>query len=363
VWIAGGCLLTGLVGGMVAATPQAALAQRQPTISAAHTVSSHYLLDKLGVGSTYHSGYVRSKFTLWTNHPDGCNTRYKVLIRDAVVRPTVESGCYLVGGKWTSPYDGLTTTDLSQIQIDHVVPLAVAWGSGAWRWTSATREAFANDLGTRYDLLAVSGTTNESKGDQGPDEWLPPRRSFDCRYMADYTAVLWRWNLHIDPNQKDFLTAHLAACGWPSVTEPTRPSIERHPTGGGGGGRSGQSADGIRIAAIYFDSPGVNDGSNASLNAEWVQITNTSSKPAALGNWALHDTSDHVFHFPSFRLRAHDSVKVHTGTGSDDAHNLYWDATDYIWNNDGDTATLDGSDGKKVDSCTYTESAQPRATC
>jgi hypothetical protein len=118
------------------------------------------------------------------------------------------------------------------------VPLADAWYEGAYRWNAATREHFANDLGTRYDLLAVSGHSNESKGDEGPDEWLPPRKSFDCRYMADYTAVLWRWRLTIDSTQKAFLHSHLAACGWPTVKEPPRPAIHLRSsssTGGGGG--------------------------------------------------------------------------------------------------------------------------------
>jgi hypothetical protein len=200
------------------------------TPAAIRTMSTHALLDHLTVGSTYHRGYVRSKFSLWSEHPDGCNTRYQVLIRDAVRKPIVEAGCYLAHGKWVSPYDGFTTTNPTKIQIDHVVPLAVAWGSGAWRWDAATRKAFANDLGTSYDLLAVSGRSNEAKGDSGPDKWLPPRRSFDCRYMADYTAVLWRWHLHIDPTQKSFLSNHLRTCGWPNVKEPARPTIHRRPT-------------------------------------------------------------------------------------------------------------------------------------
>jgi hypothetical protein len=353
------CLFTWLASGLLVTGPAAATF----AAPAARTVSSHVLLNTLTVGSTYHAGYVRSKFTLWTQHPDGCNTRYQVLIRDATVRPEVESGCFLAHGKWVSPYDGFATTNPTKMQIDHVVPLAAAWGSGAWRWTAATREAFANDLGTRYDLLAVSGHSNESKGDQGPDEWLPPRRSFDCRYMADYTAVLWRWRLHVSPGQKSFLTTHLRACGWPGVADPTRPSIHRHPTGGGHGGRGGHSASGIRISEINFDSPGPDDGGNASLNGEWVQITNTSSKTASLGGWALHDASHHVFGFPSFRLKPHDAVKVHTGSGKNAAANLYWGSSQYIWNNTGDTATLDGASGKKVDSCTYTASADPRATC
>jgi len=192
-----------------------------------HRVSSHYLLSHLPVRSAHYGGYQRSKFTLWTDHPDGCNTRYKVLIRDAVVKPTVESGCYLAHGKWVSPYDGFTTTSPTKLQVDHVVPLAAAWGAGAYRWNSDTRKRFANDLGTSYDLIAVSSHSNESKGDDGPDQYLPPRSSFDCRYMADYTAVLWRWHLSIDPREKRFLSHHLSLCGWPKIAEPSRPRIVR----------------------------------------------------------------------------------------------------------------------------------------
>jgi Lamin Tail Domain len=61
-------------------------------------------------------------------------------------------------------------------------------------------------------------------------------------------------------------------------------------------------------------------------------------------------------------LKAHASVKVHTGSGKDTSKNLYWGSTSYIWNNDGDTATLDNANGVKVDSCTYSGSGS-RATC
>ena len=46
--------------------------------------------------------------------------------------------------------------------------------------------------------------------------------------------------------------------------------------------------------------------------------------------------------------------------GSDTAKNLYWGSTWYIWNNGGDTATLENANGVKVDSCTYT-AARTRA--
>jgi hypothetical protein len=134
-----------------------------------------------------------------------------------------------------SPYDGLVFTNPTKVQIDHVVPLAAAWAAGAYKWNSDTRKRFANDLGTSYDLLAVSGHSNESKGDSGPDEWLPPRKLFGCRYMTDYTAVLWRWHLSIDPAEMTFLHGHLAACGWPKTTEPKRPAIHNGGSGGGTG--------------------------------------------------------------------------------------------------------------------------------
>jgi Protein of unknown function (DUF1524) len=193
--------------------------------SAAGRMSSRVLLNALSVRAAHYGGYERTKFTLWTEHPDGCNTRYQVLIRDAIRKPHVGSGCFLSGGKWVSPYDGFTTTNPTKLQIDHVVPLAAAWGAGAWKWNADTRKRFANDLGTRYDLLAVSIHENESKGDDGPDQFLPASKSFDCRYMTDYTAILWRWHLSIDPTEKAFLRRHLAARGWPSILEPKRPAI------------------------------------------------------------------------------------------------------------------------------------------
>ena len=42
--------------------------------------------------------------------------------------------------------DGATWTAASDVDIDHMVPLSEAWASGASAWTTAQRQAFANDL-------------------------------------------------------------------------------------------------------------------------------------------------------------------------------------------------------------------------
>jgi len=54
-----------------------------------------------------------------------------------------------------------------------MVPLSNAWKSGAASWTTAQRQAFANDL-TNPQLLAVTDNVNQSKSDSGPEDWKPP---------------------------------------------------------------------------------------------------------------------------------------------------------------------------------------------
>ena len=338
----------------IVATLITALATR----AGATTVSTRTLLAGLMVGAEHTAGYDRSKFPLWIDADhDGCDTRDEVLIAEAVTAPHVGSGCTLSGGTWFSKYDGISTTDPSTFDIDHLVPLAEAWRSGAWRWNTDTRTRYANDLGYGPDLVAVSAHTNRSKGDQEPTTWLPPRSSFDCTYSAWWVAVKWRWHLQVDQTEKDFLTGELRRCGWPGVREPTRPRIGYT----GGGGRA--SVGGVRITAIYFDSPGSDTGGNSSLNAEWVRLKNITSSRRTLTGWTLRDASGHVYVFASFSLAAGSAVKIHSGSGRDTAGNRYWRSSGYIWNNTGDTATLRNARGSLVDRCTYSSAADPEARC
>ncbi|MEU7154812.1 lamin tail domain-containing protein, partial [Streptomyces sp. NPDC045456] len=43
----------------------------------------------------------------------------------------------------------------------------------------------------------------------------------------------------------------------------------------------------VVIGAVQADSPGRDDGSNRSLNAEWVTVKNTSHRPVNLKGWTL----------------------------------------------------------------------------
>lgn len=126
---------------------------------------------------------------------------------------------------------------------------------------------------------------------------------------------------------------------------------------------TGSSTAGIKIVRIYFDSPGSDNRSNTSLNAEWVQIKNVTKTRKTLGAWTLRDASSHVYHFPATTLRPGYTLKVHTGRGSNNAGNRYWDAGNYIWNNTGDRATLRNAGGIIVSRCAYTKANDPSKTC
>jgi hypothetical protein len=337
---------------MVTATSVAMASAQAPAQTSA--ISTRVLIRQLSVRTEHPGGYERSAFPLWDAQGGGCDTRDRVLIAEAVVTPHVSRTCGLTRGRWRSPYDGVRTRDPSFFDIDHLVPLAEAWQSGAWRWSTDRREAYANDLGYGPDLVAVSSHANRSKGDSEPPEYLPARISFDCTYEAWWVAVKWRWRLSVDTSEKTSLTRQLRRCGWPRVTGPTR----------AGNPGAGTSRGGAAITTIYFDSPGSDLGSNASINAEYVRIKNTTRHRITLAGWTVHDSGRvHNYRFGRLTLRASATVTLHSGVGHDGPHVRYWGEHEYVWNNDGDRATVRNAAGRRVDTCGYSTSDDPQVRC
>ncbi|MCX4407619.1 lamin tail domain-containing protein [Streptomyces sp. NBC_01340] len=119
-------------------------------------------------------------------------------------------------------------------------------------------------------------------------------------------------------------------------------------------GTPAQAAGGVTIHHVWFDSPGSDNRSNASLNAEWVQIKNTGSGAISLKGWILKDVSNHRYTFPDVKIGAGKTMKVHTGSGRDTAADKYQNRRAYVWNNTSDTATLTKANGSKVDACSWT---------
>jgi len=171
-------------------------------------------IGSLRVAAETRTGYDRAKFRLWVDADHDCrDTRDEVLAAESLVRVR---GCDIQRGKWRSYYDGVVTRDSSSFDIDHLVPLAEAWDSGARRWTAATRQRYANDLGDPRTLVAVTASANRSKSDRDPAAWLP--QLGQCRYVRQWVAVKTRWGLAVDAAEKRALTARARRCADVSIT-------------------------------------------------------------------------------------------------------------------------------------------------
>lgn len=170
-------------------------------------------LDGLRIEPEASDGYDRSLFRHWIDADrNGCDTRREVLIAESTTPVVVGTGCSITGGTWFSAYDDVTTTNASGFDIDHMVPLKEAWDSGAHSWDSTTREAFANDLSLDESLIAVSASSNRSKSDRDPADWLPPSAGYRCTYVTSWITVKKAWNLSVDQREHDALAAVLAGC-------------------------------------------------------------------------------------------------------------------------------------------------------
>ncbi|MET8661652.1 HNH endonuclease family protein [Streptomyces griseus] len=170
-------------------------------------------IKKIPVAEEKRTGYERDSFKHWVDEDDdGCPTRQEVLIDEAVTAPEQGDRCVLTGGSWLSYYDEAEVTDAKKLDIDHMVPLAEAWDSGAHDWTPERREAYANDLGAGRSLVAVTAKTNRSKADRDPAQWMPPSESATCTYLVDWTATKLRWDLTMDGAEKTALLELAEPC-------------------------------------------------------------------------------------------------------------------------------------------------------
>lgn len=193
--------------GLLATSPTA---QASPPTPVSAATARTYLgqLTVQAEGSS--TGYSRDKFPHWITQSGACNTREVVLKRDG---KNVQQGsnCAAISGSWFSEYDGASWTAASDVDIDHLVPLAEAWRSGASSWTTSKRQSFANDL-TRPQLIAVTDNVNQSKGDKDPAEWLPSRTSYRCMYARMWVHVKHNYAMTVNSAEKSTLQSILNGC-------------------------------------------------------------------------------------------------------------------------------------------------------
>lgn len=113
----------------------------------------------------------------------------------------------------------------------------------------------------------------------------------------------------------------------------------------------------VKIHFIYYDSPGADTRSNTSLNAEYIQLRNTTSKARSLTGWTVRDKTGYTYRFPTFTLAAGAKVTIRTGKGSATRSTRYYNRSSYVWNNTGDTAYLRNASGTLMHSCSYVDTS------
>ena len=149
---------------------------------------------------------------------NGCDTRNDILDRDLVDKSYASiKRCpnAVATGTLHDPYTNATIAFVrgnqvgASVQIDHIVPLALAWDLGARNWTDDMRLRFANDPA---NLLAVAGQANQDKSDSEPVLWMPPNVAFRCQYAMQFIAVLRGYGLPVDAPSAGVLREAASTC-------------------------------------------------------------------------------------------------------------------------------------------------------
>jgi hypothetical protein len=119
-------------------------------------------------------------------------------------------------------------------------------------------------------------------------------------------------------------------------------------------GTPASAAPSLRFHGAQYDSPGTDNRSAKSLNAEWISLVNTGSRAVNLSGYTIRDKAKHVYTFGDVSIAAKGGrIWLHTGSGTAKGGNRYWGSGAYIWNNDGDTAYLRNASGTSLDNCTW----------
>jgi hypothetical protein len=159
--------------------------------------------------------YDRSAWPHWIDEDGDCqDTRQEVLVAESTrpVRFADARRCKVASGRWVCPYTGRVITDPHELDVDHLVPLHAAHASGGDRWSRSTRRRYANALADPGHLVAVAKAANRSKGDKGPELWLPELESYRCPYVRQWVRIKTTWGLDMAPAQREAVDAILATC-------------------------------------------------------------------------------------------------------------------------------------------------------
>jgi uncharacterized protein YjiK len=191
--------------------------------------------------------------------------------------------------------------------------------------TSVTVPVLANDSDPDGDQLTVDDLTQPASGS------VQVRADQSVEYTPDAAfAGTDTFTYRANDGQASSNVATVTV----SVTSGGRPRIEFY-----------------RVA---YNPRGKDNRTNAKLNEEMVVLRNVGTKGRKIGGWTVRDRAGNRYRVPGgFYLRDGGYVRIHSGTGTNDSNDLYWNRDRYVWNNAGDSATLEDVKRRVRDRCSY----------
>lgn len=168
-------------------------------------------------------GYDRNAWGDW-EPVEGClTTRHAVLAATSLVQPRLRN-CKVVAGLWRDAWTGAEITDPKNTDIDHVVPVQEAHDSGGYRWETAVRHRFFNDM---ENLVVTGREINQRKGAYGPEAWLPEGEAERCFFVRRWIYIKHKWQLTADERELQALQTVLHTC---PVEQPVSRGGSPNPT-------------------------------------------------------------------------------------------------------------------------------------
>lgn len=171
------------------------------------------------------TGYSREEFGKTWDDVNGndCDTRNDILVRD-LTDIVKDSKCAVKSGTLNDLYTGTVIHFVrgggASVDIDHVVALSDSWITGSQQISSQKRLELANDP---LNLIAAQASANRQKGDKNAASWLPSNKSFRCQYVARQVAVKKKYELWVQPAEKEAIDRVLATC--PDEPLPTDDTV------------------------------------------------------------------------------------------------------------------------------------------
>lgn len=128
-------------------------------------------------------------------------------------KKTVEgfrTACYVKEGKWEDPYSkNKKMKKTEDVEIDHILSIKAAYGSGGAEWSDSEKEEFANDPD---NLIIASIKQFNNKNSQTPKDWLPDRKEAHCDYGKAYIYTASKYQLGITNKDKKALEKAISTC-------------------------------------------------------------------------------------------------------------------------------------------------------